>query len=225
MDEVAFMRELVPEFACLDNTDYIQNRFKMYKEYIEQSEIPALYRFEVLENPFGNWAGMEKEIGVKEFVEDITSYLEGEFRCIFNFPTYTNTDKFSAYIIQRYLRHYFASDKPIKKVLYIDTPLLAGDLKRIIGLNGDTDFSRLLVHRPDTVRKGIEDADFIIWDKITNLNTGYEVGELYRILSVRHKRGLGNLFFITGGKEEALKRLSSNVVDMLTGCSLVNIYK
>lgn len=219
--EIEFIERLVPDLKYIENKDYKLNKYNTYKKYMEQSEIPVSYRYEILQNPFSNCKAFQDK-DVKEFVEDVSDFIEGEFNSIFNFQIYTDADILASYIIQNYIKNYLAQNKPMKRIIYIDVPLLLGDLKKLIGYNANNieqDFS----HSLDTIRKGVENADLIIWNKMTMLSTEYDRSELYRILSIRHKKGLSNLFFIMGGKENALRNLSSNLTDFLYGKGMVDI--
>lgn len=222
MDEIAFIEGLIPKLKQLDNPEYKKGRFRIYRDYIEQSEIPVSYQYVMQPNPFIKSQGFNGE--VKDFVSNIGDYLDCEFNCIFNFPSYINTDKLSAFIIQSYIRKYLENDGGVKKIIYIDTPLLMTDLKRYISYSsgGDTGIERAFVHRLETINKGVEDADFVIWDKLTNISSDYERSELYRILSIRHKRGLGNLFYIVGGRKDALRTLGVQVTDLFYGVGMVD---
>lgn len=220
--EIGFMERLIPEFKKINNNDYKLSMYNTYKEYMEKSEVPVSYIFELLENPFAR-CNCFRDPEIRGFVDNISEYLGYEFNCVFNFPTYLFVDKLASYIIQSYMKHYILDNKPIKEILYIDTPLLLGDLKRMISHNSDSNFERSLVYRLDTLGKGIENADFVIWDKMTNISTDYDRMELYRILSIRHKKGLGNLFCIIGGKNNATAKLSTQVSDLFYGSSLIDI--
>lgn len=223
MDEIAFIEGLLPKLKQLNNPEYKQGRFRIYRDYIEQSEIPVSYQYIMQPNPFYKMPQFSKD-DVKDFVNNIGDYLDCEFNCVFNFPTYIGTDKLSAYIIQNYIRNYLENDGAIKKIIYIDTPLLMTDLKRYISYSSgnDTGLERAFVHRIDTVNKGVEDADFVIWDKMTNISSDYDRAELYRILSIRHKRGLGNLFYISGGRKNAIGTLGVQVTDMFYGVGMID---
>lgn len=219
--EIEFIERLVPKLKSIDNRDFKLSKYNTYKKYIEQSEIPVAYRYEILQNPFGNYKAF-KDKDVKEFVDDVSDFIDCEFNCIFNFQLYMDADILASHIIQNYIKNYLAQEKPIKKIIYIDVPLLLSDFKKLIAYNSNNveqDFS----HNLNTIRKGVENADLIIWNKMTMLSTEYDRSELYRILSIRHKKGLSNLFFITGGKDNALKTLSSNLADFLYGKGMVDI--
>lgn len=219
--EIEFIERLVPKLKSIDNREFKLSKYNTYKKYIEQSEIPVAYRYEILQNPFNDYKAF-KDKDVKEFVEDVSDFINCEFNCIFNFQLYMDADLLAAHIIQNYIKNYLAQEKPIKKIIYIDVPLLLSDFKKLIGYNSN-DIERDFSHSLDTIRKGVENADLVIWNKMTMLSTEYDRSELYRVLSIRHKKGLSNLFFITGGKENALKTLSSNLADFLYGKGMVDI--
>lgn len=218
-----FIDEIVPSLKSFknENMEYIDNKFKVYMEYLKRAEVPDGYRRCAIDNPFKSFQCFKDE-EIKSFINDITPYLDGEFNCIFNFVEYIDTDRLATHIIQNYLKRYLVSTEPVKQIIYIDTPLLMCDLKRLINYKDET-ISRDLVHSLDTVINGVEKADFVIWDKVTLLSTEYERSELYRILSTRHKRGLGNLVFIKGGSKEVLSNLSTLIHGLFKGWSMVNI--
>lgn len=222
--ENEFILDLIPEFSkyAIKNPTYIESVCSQYKGYMERAEIPTGYMYQVLQNPFESWKAF-KDKEVKEFVDDMTDYLNCEFNCVFNFLTYIDTDLLASYMIQRYLRNYFLGTKPIKNIIYIDTPLYMTDLKRKIQYSSDSDLTTKLQHRMDTVSGAVEWADFVIWDKMTDISTEYERGELCKILAARHKHGLGNLCFIVGGRKQAITTLSQQVADRMSGFSLVDI--
>lgn len=220
-NEIEFIERLVPKLKDIDNREFKLSKYNTYKKYIEQSEIPVAYRYEILKNPFSSYKAF-KDKEVKEFISDVSDFIDCEFNCIFNFQMYMDADLLAAHIIQNYIKNYLAQEKPIKKIIYIDVPLLLSDFKKLIGYNSN-DIERDFSHSLDTIRKGVENADLVIWNKMTMLSTEYDRSELYRVLSIRHKKGLSNLFFITGGKENALKTLSSNLADFLYGNGMVDI--
>lgn len=220
-DEIEFIERLAPDLEKYENREFKLSRYNLYKKYMEQSEIPKIYRYEIIQNPFINSPAF-KDADVKDFVNDVTDFISGEFNCIFNFSCYIDTDILASHIIQNYIKNYLVQDKPMKRIIYINVPLLLSDFKKMIGYNMD-DMERDFSHNINTIRKGVENADLIIWDRMTMISTEYDRAELYRILSVRHKKGLSNLFFITGGKQDAIKNLSTNIVDFLYGKGMVNI--
>ena len=221
MTEVEFIKQLVPSFYNItNNDDYLKSRFNIYKNYMDRAEVPASYIPTIMPNPIADLYVYKKEIS--GFVERIKDFLDCEFNCIFNFETYTGVDKIAFYIIQRYLSDYLASNDPIKNILYIDAVTFMRDMKLNIG-NNTTETMRPPSYRQETLNGGVENADFVIWDKLTYLQTNYERGELYNILSIRHKKGLGNLFFTIKGKQHISDVLGEAICSLLSGCSLINM--
>lgn len=213
MNEIEFIENFMTNLSNTSN-EYKKNRFKVYKDYIEQSEIPVSLRYTILDNPFEKSTSRNKSL--TEFINNIDDYISGEFGSILNFADYTKTDIFSTYLIQQYLRHYLSTNDFKKDIIYINTPLLLLDNKRMIGFKGDeSTFTKTLTHSKETVCNGIEKANLIIWDRFTDISTDYDKEEIYKILMIRHKKGLSNLFLISGGLEELSRSITKQILDML----------
>ena len=226
--EIEFIKKLVPSLNSItDNDGYLMNRFKTYRNFMEQSEVPAEYIYTILENPMSISVAMKQE-DVREFFSNVSVFLDSEFNCIFRFrderECVKSAEKLSAFIIQNYIKHYLASNEYMKRMLYIDTVSLMDDLKRVINYNMSSEASikRTFNHNYETLSNGIENYDFVIWNSLMSLKTDYEREELNRILTVRHKKGLSNLFMVYGDNQSICDKLGI-AHRMLTGCGVIDI--
>lgn len=226
--EIEFIKKLVPSLNSItDNDGYLMNRFKAYRNFMEQSEVPAEYIYTILENPMSVSVAMKQE-DVREFFNNVSGFLDNEFNCIFRFrderECIKSAEKVSAFIIQNYIKHYLASNEYMKRMLYIDTVSLMDDLKRVINysMSSETSIKRTFNHNYETLSNGIENYDFVIWNSLMSLKTDYEKEELNRILTVRHKKGLSNLFMVYGDNRSICEKLGI-AHRMLTGCGVVDI--
>jgi hypothetical protein len=226
--EIEFIKKLVPSLNSItDNDGYLMNRFKAYRNFMEQSEVPAEYIYTILENPMSVSVAMKQE-DVREFFNNVSGFLDNEFNCIFRFrderECIKSAEKVSAFIIQNYIKHYLASNEYMKRMLYIDTVSLMDDLKRVINysMSSETSIKRTFNHNYETLSNGIENYDFVIWNSLMSLKTDYEKEELNRILTVRHKKGLSNLFMVYGDNGSICEKLGI-AHRMLTGCGVVDI--
>lgn len=221
MTNEEFIKRLVPSLNNIkDNDDYIRSRFTIYKNYMERAEVPVPYILDIVQNPIADKSVYKKD--VVDFVEHIKEFMGYEFNCIFNYDKYYQTDQLAAYIIQRYISDYLAGNDPIRNIIYIDAVTYTRSLKKLIGKDS-SDMVGSSVYSQETMTDGLENADFVIWDKITYLQTNYERSELYNILSIRHKKGLGNLFFTIKGKQHISDTLGDAICSFLSGCSLVQV--
>lgn len=220
MNEIEFIENFMGNLSSSDG-EYKKNRFKIYKNYIEQSEVPVSLRYTILDNPFEKSTSKNKDL--TKFIDNIDEYIESEFGSILNFADYTKTDIFATYLIQKYLRHFLSANDFKKDIIYINTPLLLLDNKRLIGYKGDeSDFSKTLTHSKETICNGVENANLIIWDRFTDISTDYDKEEVYKTLLIRHKKGLSNLFFISGGVEAMVGSVTRQIIDMM-GKEIINV--
>ena len=93
-----FIDEIVPSLKSFknENMEYIDNKFKVYMEYLKRAEVPDGYRRCAIDNPFKSFQCFKDE-EIKSFINDITPYLDGEFNCIFNFVEYIDTDRLATH--------------------------------------------------------------------------------------------------------------------------------
>lgn len=210
-DVIEFMNCFIDGLSDIKNDDYKINRFNVYEQYMREAEVPVSLMYRIIDRPYKSlWEKQQ----VKEFMEYINSGIWYEFNYIYNFNSYVNTDEFSTYIIQSYLRNYLQDINAYRKsIIYINTPLYLVDNKRLIGK--DSALAKSLIYSKDTLCHGVENADLIIWDKFTELVSEYDRTEIYNTLMIRHKRGLSNLFLISGGVNGIKGKLSSQIIDMI----------
>lgn len=226
-NEIEFIRQLVPEFKNITNNDeYLKSRYDIYTNFMKQAEIPAGYLNEgrILKNPLPDSWAMDVE-NYQDYINDVDDFINFEYNCMFNFTedSYVKSEELAVYIIQSYIKNYLKSDRPIKRMVYIEADALMTDLKRSIGNGMENDsIGRSYRYKYETLSTGIENYDFVIWNNLMDLKTDYEKDELDSILGTRHQRGLSNLFMVKGTKEEITEHLGK-AHKRLRGCSYLDV--
>lgn len=176
--------DIIPEIKHLDSTyiDAMQLKLNEYLSYAEISSGLAHHNIDVTKLP--------RRLDILK--TNISQIVDEGYCLAFNFLNYKNTGKLSALLIEQYFRNSILNDTTLNNILYIDTNLLMDDYKRLF--NKD-EHSNQYTHKLDTLYSSIECAPMVIWDKFTMTNTNYDKTKLYNILSIRYRKGLGNIYF------------------------------
>lgn len=226
--EIEFIKKLVPRLSGIQNNDeYLISRFNLYMRYMEQAEIPRDYLDHkiILDNPLPDSMAVDNP-NYMDFIHDVNDFIECEYNLIFNFSDISlpHAEKLGVYIIQNYIKSYIeVDDRPIKRMAYIDAHALMNDLKRSIGNSVENEsIGRSYMYKYETLSSGIENYEFIIWDNIMGLDTPYEKEELNNILRTRHQRGLCNLLFTHGNREDIVAHLGK-AHERLLGCDFLEV--
>lgn len=183
----------IPKFS--NQTDeYKFAIYKRYTDYINYSELPSAFQTDNI-----NTSALPKNI--KVLYDNIATIIDENHSFIFRFNDYEYTHNISTMLINEYFVKVILNDMTMKHILYIDTNLIMEDYKKMMDITDSEDSVRTN-HKLITLNKNIEEADIVIWDKCTMLKSSYEKSKFYDILSIRYRKGLGNLFFVKGSTME-----------------------
>lgn len=196
------LEELIPNFIKGDE-DYKTAIHRKYNDFIKLSELPIKYQDHNVDN-----TKLPKRMNILH--KNIYDIIEYNCSYMFDFNDYRHTGYLVSSLLDEYFKQSVEHDTRLKQVLYIDTNLLLDDFKKIIDRNENGD-NPSLAHSIETIYNYIETADFVFWDKFTMVASAYDKQKLYNILLNRHRRSLGNIFFIKGGK-----RAVSEIYDIET---------
>lgn len=199
------MREYVLKlFSKLKDSpvDYQNAIIKKYENYIKNTQIPSIcYGFD------------DESIiptKLKKLYNNIVTAFQDRYNFIINFETYENL----SYLIYLFLTKYFVecvkADKVVENILYIDTKLLVEDYKRLMNYEGDSSGLEP-VHHLDVLYHDIESASIVIWDKLMLINSHYDRDKLLDIITIRNRRGLGNIYLGIENSGKMLQVLGSNL--------------
>jgi hypothetical protein len=167
----------------------IYKRVDMFLEYSQLPEYCMLRGLDVSRLP----------IGLKSIYASTQDIIDSKFdNTIINTDTFVDTGHISALLMEKYVVDSLIADKHISSMLYIDTNLLIDDYKKLIN-SKDGHLSPSTIHSLDVLYKEIYEADYVFWDKFSMVSGGFATNKLYEILSIRQRRCLGNMYFVTGG--------------------------
>ena len=182
-----------------DNPTLLELMYDNCNTFLTASQIPNVYL-------------LDKELDLSKadrrvctFIDDISEIL---FSCMslgIWVSSYENVGYFIAKALERHMFNKCVKDEYMGNILYIDTPLLLYDMKKLI--NRDENFvSPRLSYSLDVLYHQVYDADFIFWNRFTNPeNNGYsnyDVNRLYEILLTRYNSCKGNAFVLCGSTPE-----------------------
>lgn len=160
---------------------------------------------------------------VNTLYQNCTDIIGDKYNILINLYTYKPAGFIAALMSNTYFQNTVLQDNHLNNILYIDTNLLIEDYKKLMDKNDSVPLN--LVHSMDVLYKDIETADFIFWDKFGMLNSNYALTKIYNILDIRYRKCLGNMFFITGGKQTMEQKFSNELYDVmnLTLPSVINL--
>lgn len=110
-------------------------------------------------------------------------------------PSYEYSGYIIAKMIEGIIYAAIRDDEYAGNILYIDTPILVDDYKKLFTKNTDTISPRpnydleILYHR-------IYDADYIFWNNYSLVDSNYDLSKLYEILLSRYNNCKSNMFMI-----------------------------
>lgn len=185
--------ELFPNIQSKDNS-YISAISKNYEDYISYSEIPRVSFNNVIDTK-----SLPKRLKILN--DNIYEIVTDSYNLVFNMLDYSNTAYISYMLLNSYFKYCVDSDSLVDTIVYADTNLILDDYKKLMD-NESTGISPSLTYKVDTLYNNLENAKYVIWDKFTLVNSNYDKQKLYNILLIRHRKALGNLFFIKGGPSE-----------------------
>lgn len=196
--------------------EYKKSLISKLDNYIDYSQLPPLYQKEFLDPD-------EFEPKLKNVYINIEQLIGLRYSFVIQMSSYKESGFLTSTLMQKYFMDCVKSDTYLGSVLYIDTKLLMSDYKKLIS-NDNEVLGPKLVHNLETLYNGIENAEFVFWDKFTMVQGNYELSKIYDILSIRYRNCLGNLYYIDDNLENTgiLSQELVNVMNMSAIVSLEN---
>ena len=149
---------------------------------------------------------------VVSLLSDFYKYVNRN-ECVTVLRENANDDVFIASsLIGRYIGDSLIRDTRIHKILYVDTPLLLTDYKRMMDGSVDSVNPPALFHPIELLNSDIYKYDYVIWDRFNLANSNYDLNKLSEIVHHRYLSMRGNLFFNIG--KSATER-AGGIDDML----------
>ena len=193
--------------------EYEKSLISKLDNYIEYSQLPPIYQKEFLDpNDF--------ETKLKNIYENIEQLISLRYSFVVQMNSYKESGFLTSTLMQKYFMDCVKSDTYLGSVLYIDTKLLMSDYKKLISNDNDS-YGPKLVHNLETLYNGIENAEFVFWDKFTMIQGNYELSKIYDILSIRYRNCLGNLYFIDDNLENT-GIISQELVNVMNMSAIVS---
>ena len=179
-----YVLSLIPQLSKKP-IDFQNAIIRKYENFIKNSQIPNVcYQF-------NDTSIIPTKL--KKLYNNIITAFKDRYNFMLNFESYDNI----SYLIQLFLDKYFVDcineDSLVENILYIDAKLLVEDYKRLMNYEGDTTGLEP-VHHLDVLYKDIEAAPIVIWDKLMLINSNYDKDKLLDIITIRNRRGLGNIY-------------------------------
>lgn len=177
-----------------NNNNSIYNNYlkSTFNRYINYSELPKQYLQDNIDT-----TKLPKKL--KILYDNIYEIVNNKYNYGISVSDYTDVSAICSLLIKKYFNESVLNDTLLVNVLYIDTPLLLDDYKKLIDKEDLTDES--IIHNINTLNTSILTADMIFWDKFTMFNSNFDINKLENILFSRLRSGLGNIFFVKGGKD------------------------
>lgn len=123
--------------------------------------------------------------------------------------------RFGGYVTSKllytYILNQLKTDEHISSFLYIDTNIFMRDLKRFMNKDEFDDVGLALEYSLDTLFRSVYDADFVFWDKFNAVTSGYDIAQLYEIITRRYNHLKGNMFFGVVDEDINYKQIFNNV--------------
>ena len=172
--------------------DYANSLYNRVSMFLDYTQLPCCF----MERPIDISQVTSR---VKNLYDNATTLIEDRrTNTIVNLGTYEEAGFISAMMMERYVKDCLSKDNHIVSVLYIDTNLLIEDYKKLMDYK-EGKLSPSTIHSMEVLYKEITEADFVFWDRFAMVNSAFAYSKLYEILTIRYRRCLGNMFFITGG--------------------------
>lgn len=201
-------KNITPEFE--------NSIIQKYNSYISYTQIPKVNLVQGIDI---------KNIPPKlnTLYQNCMDIIGDNYNMLVNLQTYKPAGFITSLLTNKYFENTISQDNHLNNILYIDTNLLIEDYKKLMDKNDSTSLN--LVHSLDVLYKEVETADYIFWDKFGMLNSNYALTKIYNILDIRYRKCLGNMFFITGGKQTMEQKFSNELYDVmnLTLPSVINL--
>ena len=160
--------------------------------FLTASEIPNVY---LLDRELDMSKINRKTI---DFINNISNIFFSSASIGIWVSTYESVGYFLAKAMEEHIYDKCVKDEYPGNILYIDTPLLLSDMKKLI--NRDENFtSPRLNFSLDVIYHKVYDADFIIWNRFNvSESSNYDVNKLFEILLHRYNNCKGNAFVLCG---------------------------
>lgn len=185
-----------------DNNSIYNNYVKsLFDRYINYSQLPIKYIQDNIDT-----SKLPKKL--KILYDNIYEIINNKYSYGISVSNYFDIPFICSMLMKAYFNESVNKDTLLLNVLYIDTPLLLDDYKKLIDKEDLTNQS--IVHSVDTLYTNILTADMVFWDKFTLMSSSFDMSKLYTILSSRSRTGLGNIFFVKGGKDALNEMIDEN---------------
>lgn len=198
--------KLIPELEG-STTEYLSAVNRKYNEYIQYAELPDVYKNLLLDRD-------SIPPKAQNIFNNLYESVNEGYNLLFNFNDYKTAGSYAAIMIDEYFRQCEIKRSVTKNVLYVDTNLLLQDYKRLIDYNPNTD-SYVPVHSLATLYRNIECAPMVFWNRFTKIDSNYDRSKMYDILLIRYRKGLGNFFFIAGGRNALYDIVGKDIADLM----------
>lgn len=212
--EDRIVTDLIEGFNYPD--EYIQSLYRRVQSYIEYTGLPKRYMTEFIDLK----TATSKLVSLNSDIVNIINKKES--RMIWT-SSFAECGYITSTLIETYIKVCLQAELHLNSILYIDTNLLMSDYKRLMGEENGS--KQNLVHRKDVLYKEIEEADIVFWDKFNFIETQYEAAKIYEILSIRYRKCLGNIFFVSGDTIEAIVQGLNRELLSVMDCPPENILK
>lgn len=170
-------------------SNYITSSFNRYIKY---SELPIKFL-----NDNINESRLPKKL--KILYSNIYEIINNRYSYGILVSDYVDVCNLCSLLLKKYFNDSIQNDTLLLNVLYIDTPLLLDDYKKLIDKDDLTSDS--ITHTIETLQTHILTADMVFWDRFTLFSSNYDKQKIYNILSTRYRADLANIFFVKGGKD------------------------
>lgn len=173
---------------------YLNSLKRQYREYIQFSDLPQLYLNQCI--------NLNKSSSkIKKFNNIVYETISNRFSYVYNVRNFVDTGYLASLAIDTYFIESMKHDTALEPVLYVDTNLLLDDYKKLIGDNYSDDTKSILSHKLVTVKRYVEEATCVIWDKFSMITSSYDRSKLYNLISARTRRNLSNIYFMENASQ------------------------
>lgn len=172
------------------NDVYFDNICRDVNNYFDMSNLPLRAYTKYIDLT-------QSSSGISKLVYEISEHIDLNNNVLVSRSSNEDNLYIASSIIGKYIGDCIIKNKRIHKVLYIDTPLLLSDYKKLMDLANNIN-PPVLFHDIETLNKDIYWYDYVIWDRFNCINSGYDLNKLHEIIHHRYLNLCGNLFFIVG---------------------------
>lgn len=188
------------------NDVYFENICSYVNVHFNMSYLPTLAYSKLLDI---NNSGSKFQI----LTDNIYRHINRNECIILDRLDYKDDVFISSCLIGRYISDSIIKDTRIHKVLYVDTPLLLTDYKKMMDCSNDNINPPVLTHSQELLNRDIYNYDYVIWDRFNCVNSWYDLNKLQEIIHHRYLNMCGNMYFCIGKtKEDRLSGVDDNLL-------------